>query len=204
MEIEIKIRLPSEEDTKKFEVALGDTPKATEDQDNVFFEGVNKELLSNNRVFRIRVIEKSGKDPVAVVALKGNAILIDGIATVEEEEELIDIMVAKQIIDNPNLIPEAAKSHRLLRKIVEQIPCKDGYMQMGRFKNLRNKYHWNGYVVEIDRTEYLHGTAYEIEIESTEPEKAKQQLTSLLLEHGISFGNSQKNKFENMIYGTLL
>lgn len=44
MEIEIKIRLPTEEDTAKLEQALGGKPFVTEDQDNVFFEGVHKEL----------------------------------------------------------------------------------------------------------------------------------------------------------------
>ncbi|KAF9999962.1 hypothetical protein BGZ79_006446 [Entomortierella chlamydospora] len=204
MEIEIKIRLPTEEDTARLERALGGSPISSEDQDNVFFEGFHKELIKNKLVFRIRIIEKSGKDPVAVVALKGNAVLVDGIAKVEEEEEEIDCKVAKQIIDNPNLILEVAKSHRLLKKIVERVPCKDGYTHMGRFKNVRHKYQWQEYVVEVDRTEYPHGMAYEVEIESTDPENAKARLTTLLQEHGVAHGNSQRNKFENMVFGTLL
>ncbi|KAF8984648.1 hypothetical protein BGZ46_007354 [Entomortierella lignicola] len=192
MEIEIKIRLPTEADTARLEHALGGSPFVSEDQDNVFFEGVNKELIKNKLVFRIRIIEKSGKDRIAVVALKGNAVLVDGISKVEE------------IIENPNLIPEAAKTHRLLKKIVERVPCNDGYTHMGRFKNVRHKYQWQEYVVEVDRTMYPHGTAYEVEIESTNPENAKARLTTLLQEHGISYGNSQRNKFENMLFGTLL
>ncbi|KAG0243008.1 CYTH-like domain-containing protein [Mortierella sp. GBAus27b] len=204
MEIEIKIRLFSEEGTAQLESVLGAKLFATEDQDNVFFEGAHKELIKNQLVFRIRIIEKSGKEPVAVVALKGNAVLIDGIARVEEEEEVIDIDVARSIIESPQLIPEAALSHRLLGKIVERVPCNDGYIQLGRFKNVRHKYQWQGYVVEVDRTTYPHGTAFEVEIESLDPEKAKEQLTSLLQDHGIAYGNSQRNKYENMIDGTLL
>ncbi|KAF8941260.1 hypothetical protein BGZ58_000545 [Dissophora ornata] len=166
MEIEIKIRLPTEEDTAKLEQALGGNPARSEDQDNVFFDGVHKEL--------------SGKGPIAVVALKGNAVLIDGIATVEEEEEEIDIDVAKRIIEDPNLIPGAAKS------------------------NERRKFEWQEYIVEVDRTTYPHGTAYEVEIESADPEKAKARLTSLLQEHDVAYGNSQRNKFENMLLGTLI
>ncbi|ORZ08517.1 CYTH-like domain-containing protein [Lobosporangium transversale] len=203
MEIEIKIRLPSEDATCMLEKTLG-SPIASEDQNNVFFDGVHKELIKSRLVFRIRIIQKSDKVPVAVVALKGNAVLVNGIATVEEEEEPIDIAIARQIIDNPNLIPEAAKSHRLLQKIVERVPCPDGYSHMGRFKNIRHKFQWREYLVEVDRTTYPHGTAYEVEIESTEPEKAKESMTSLLDEHGISYGYSQRNKFENMFYGTLL
>ncbi|KAF9089178.1 hypothetical protein BGX29_012175 [Mortierella sp. GBA35] len=204
MEIEIKIRLSSEENTLKLEQALGGSPTSSEDQDNVFFDGVHKELIANKLVFRIRVIEKSGKDPIAIVALKGNAVLIDGIASVEEEEEPIDIELARRIIENPGLIPEAANSHRLLKKIVDRVPCKDGYTHMGRFKNVRHKYRWQEYLVEIDRTLYPHGTAYEVEIESTDPEKAKARLTALMQENDIPFGNSQRNKFENMLLGTLL
>ncbi|KAF9202446.1 hypothetical protein BGZ49_007406, partial [Haplosporangium sp. Z 27] len=173
MEIEIKIRLSTEADTARLEHALGGSPFVSEDQDNVFFEGVNKELIKNKLVFRIRIIEKSGKDRIAVVALKGNAVLVDGISKVEEEEEVIDIKIAEQIIENPNLIPETAKTHRLLKKIVERVPCNDGYTHMGRFKNVRHKYQWQEYVVEVDRTMYPHGTAYEVEIESTNPENAK-------------------------------
>ncbi|KAG0300916.1 hypothetical protein BGZ97_003021 [Linnemannia gamsii] len=204
MEIEIKIRLASEEHTARLEQALGGSPVSVEDQDNVFFDGVNKELIKNKLVFRIRVIEKSGKEPVAIVALKGNAVLIDGIASVEEEEEAIEIDLARRIIDNPGLIPEAANSHRLLKKIVDRVPCSEGYSHMGRFKNVRHKYRWDEYLVEIDRTSYPHGIAYEVEIESTDPEKAKARLTALLQEHDIPFGNSQQNKFENMLLGTLL
>ncbi|KAF9354001.1 hypothetical protein BGX34_011258 [Mortierella sp. NVP85] len=204
MEIEIKIRLFTEEDTARLEQVLGGEPFASEDQDNVFFEGFYNELIANQLVFRIRLIEKLGKDPIAVVALKGNAVLIDGIARVEEEEEVIDVNTAKAIIENPKLIPEAATSHRLLNTIVERVRCNFGYKHLGRFKNVRHKYHWQGYVVEIDRTTYLHGTAYEVEIESLDPEKAKEQLTTLLQEHHIAYGNSKYNKYENMINGTLL
>ncbi|KAF9287457.1 hypothetical protein BGZ68_001786 [Mortierella alpina] len=203
MEIEIKLRLPSEQDTLKLEEALGGQPSSTENQDNVFFDGVHKELIKNKLVFRIRVIEKSGKEPIAVVALKGNAVLVDGIAHVEEEEEQIDIETARRIINSPNLISEEAKNHRLLHKIVDRVPCMDGYSQMGRFRNVRNKYPWKEYTVEVDRTTYPHGSCYEVEIESTNPAKAKERMTHLLQEHGIAFGNSQRNKFENMIYGTL-
>jgi hypothetical protein len=62
-------------------------------------------------VFRIRTIRKSGKDPIAVVALKGNAVLVNGISRVEEEEQNIDIDIARKIINDPNHIPEAAKSY---------------------------------------------------------------------------------------------
>jgi hypothetical protein len=47
--------------------------------------------------------------------------------------------------------------HRLLNTIVERVPCNFGYKHLGRFKNVRHKYHWQGYVVEIDRTTVRNG-----------------------------------------------
>jgi adenylate cyclase class IV len=44
MEIEIKIRLASEDETSKLEAALGSPMVANEDQDNVFFDGKHREL----------------------------------------------------------------------------------------------------------------------------------------------------------------
>lgn len=52
----------------------------------------------------------------------------------------------------------------------------DGYSQMGRFRNVRNKYPWKEYTVEVDRTTYPHGSCYEVEIESTDPAKAKERM----------------------------
>ncbi|KAF9428571.1 hypothetical protein BGZ94_001918 [Podila epigama] len=199
MEVEIKIRLFSEHDMARLELALASPLIRTEDQDNVFFDGVNRELIAQQLVFRIRVIQTAGSPPKAIVALKGNAVLVDGIAHVEEEEEAIDLDIALQIIENPNFIPEAAQSHRLLKKIVERVPCPEGYTHMGRFRNLRHKYQWEDYVVELDRTMYPHGTAYEAEIESENPELAKQRLVALLEKNDIPFGNSQLNKFEMML-----
>ncbi|KAG0369506.1 hypothetical protein BGZ54_009724 [Gamsiella multidivaricata] len=194
MEIEIKIRLPSEDEAAKLERALGGSPTSIEDQDNVFFDGVGKELIKNQLVFRIRIIEKTGKEPVAVVALKGNAVLINGIAMVEEEEQIIDVDIAMQIIESPNIIPEVAKSHRLLQKIVERVPCPNGYLDMGRFRNVRHKFQWKEYTVEVDRTIYPHGTAYEVEIESTDPDKAKEQLQDRIAPGAWSGSRQQPEK----------
>ncbi|KAF9584947.1 hypothetical protein BGW38_004562 [Lunasporangiospora selenospora] len=204
MEIEVKLRLPTEEDTAKLERSLGCPLHTSEDQENVFYDGANRELIGQGLVFRIRLIQKQDREPIAVVALKGNAVLVDGIASVEEEEEEISLDLAKQIIEDPNHIHIVAQSHHLLRKIVERGSCKGGFIQVGRFRNERHKYRWNEYTVEVDRTTYPHGVAYEVEIESTDPVLAKERITALMHQNGISFGNSQRNKFENMVLGSVL
>ena len=44
----------------------------------------NNISINQQLVFRIRIIQTTGFEPKAVVALKGNAVLVDGIAHVEE------------------------------------------------------------------------------------------------------------------------
>ncbi|KAF9978065.1 hypothetical protein BGZ73_003805 [Actinomortierella ambigua] len=180
MEIEIKIRLASEHHVSALEQALDSPLVAKEDQENIFFEGKHQELIRERLVFRIRLIHRpDGQLPLAIVALKGNAVLVNGIATCEEEEALIDSQLALQVIDNPSIIPDIAKRHALLQKIVDRVQCTEGYVVMGRFRNVRHKYAWHGYKVEVDRTTYPHGTAYEVEIEAGSKEEADQAKAKL-------------------------
>ncbi|KAF9168646.1 hypothetical protein DFQ26_004282 [Actinomortierella ambigua] len=213
MEIEIKIRLASEQHVSALEQALNCPLLAKEDQENVFFEGKHQELyatqvIRQRLVFRIRLVHRSdGQSPLAIVALKGNAVLVNGIATCEEEEAPIDSQLALQVIEDPSTIPEVAKGHALLQKIVDRVQCPEGYVVMGRFRNVRHKYAWHGYKVEVDRTTYPHGTAFEIEIEADskeEAEQAKTKLTSLLDDRDITYSFSQRNKFDNMRFATLI
>ncbi|KAG0230496.1 hypothetical protein BGW42_000917 [Actinomortierella wolfii] len=191
MEIEIKIRLRSEDHVSALEQALNTPLLTSEDQENIFFEGKNKELIRQRLVFRIRLVHsQQGGPPLAILALKGNAVLVNGVATCEEEEEPIDCQTALKMIYDPSLIPEIAKGanrlhsdemarHTLLQKIVDRVPCPDGYVVMGRFRNVRHKYSWQGYKVEVDRTTYSHGTAFEIEIETGSKEEADEAKAKL-------------------------
>ncbi|KAG0235167.1 hypothetical protein BGW41_000918 [Actinomortierella wolfii] len=180
MEIEIKIRLKSEDHVSALEQALNTPLLTSEDQENIFFEGKNKELIRQRLVFRIRLVHgQQGGPPLAILALKGNAVLVNGVATCEEEEEPIDCQTALKMIYDPSLIPEIAKGHTLLQKIIDRVPCPDGYVVMGRFRNVRHKYSWQGYKVEVDRTTYSHGTAFEIEIETGSKEEADEAKAKL-------------------------
>jgi hypothetical protein len=60
--------------------------------------------IKNKLVFRIRVIEKSGKEPVAIVALKGNAVLVDGIAHVEEVSHYFFYLTLAHGRSNPTIV----------------------------------------------------------------------------------------------------
>ncbi|KAJ0752038.1 putative triphosphatase [Helianthus annuus] len=70
-----------------------------------------------------------------------------------------------------------------------------GLVCLGGFKNLRNVYEWKGLVIEVDETSFEFGTLYEIECESSEPEKAKELIEEFLKENGVGYSDSVASKF---------
>lgn len=85
----------------------------------------------------------------------------------------------------------------IIKRVKEEygIGEKNGLVVLGGFKNLRAVYDWNGLKLELDETQYDFGTCYEIECETSEPEKAKNLLEELLKTNGIQYSYSKTNKF---------
>lgn len=70
-----------------------------------------------------------------------------------------------------------------------------GLLCLGGFRNVRGVYEWKGLKLELDESEYSFGTCYEIECESSEPEKARDLLEGLLRSNGIEYKYSDVSKF---------
>lgn len=70
-----------------------------------------------------------------------------------------------------------------------------GYVCLGGFKNVRGVYEWKGLKLEVDETLFDFGTLYEIECESSEPDKAKEMIEELLNHNGIPYSCSIMSKF---------
>ena len=68
-------------------------------------------------------------------------------------------------------------------------------MCLGGFRNIRVVYAWNGLNLELDETCFDFGTNFEIECESSEPQRAKKLIEGFLEENRISFSNSMSSKF---------
>lgn len=70
-----------------------------------------------------------------------------------------------------------------------------GFVCLGGFRNVRGVYEWKGLKIEVDESNYDFGTCYEVECESSNPEKDKKILEKLLEENGIRFQYSEVSKF---------
>ncbi|KAL2620166.1 hypothetical protein R1flu_000371 [Riccia fluitans] len=189
MEVEVKLKLPGPEAHEKVASALGAFHEVTHMQENVFFDGVNKELSSKRAVLRLRFYNSDEK---CVVTFKGNAVIVDGISRGEELEEDIDISLGRACVAEPWRL--ATTSSTLLNKVVSDFGCKD-FVCLGGFRNVRNVFNWEGLKIELDETRYDFGTTYEVECESTDPERVRQVLGVFLKSQGIDYIYSTKSKF---------
>lgn len=83
-----------------------------------------------------------------------------------------------------------------MRRVKEEYGIGEkGLVCLGGFRNVRAVYEWSGLKLELDETHYDFGMNYEIECESSDPEKAKDLLEEFLKIHGIEYSYSNVSKF---------
>ncbi|KAG1656327.1 hypothetical protein FOA52_006659 [Chlamydomonas sp. UWO 241] len=198
MEVEVKIRLPDRTAYDKIAAVLAPGLVVTHEQENFFFDSSAKQLEAQRAVLRLRFYDVDRK---AVVTVKGKQILEGGIGRATEvEEPLVDAAGARRFLDTPtDLLSECPLLVSLNAKL-----CLSDLVCMGGFRNRRQEYAWEGFTLELDETYFEHGTLYEIEVETDQPEVARDRLEKLLSSHGISYSYSPVSKFANFINKSLL
>ncbi|GAQ78699.1 hypothetical protein KFL_000170450 [Klebsormidium nitens] len=198
MEVEVKLRLPSAEAHAKIAKLLEPNHEVTHLQENVFFDGANEELSANRAILRFRFFNGDDK---CIITVKKKTILTDGVGRSEELEEEIEPALARACVVEPSKVLTAGSP--LLNQMVSEYKCT-GFKCLGGFKNVRHVYHWNDHKIELDETQYDHGTVYELECESTEPDRLKALLEEFLSAHGIAYAYSTSTKFANFKNRTLI
>lgn len=198
MEVEIKIRLPDRAAYDKVAAALqplGCT--ASHAQDNYFFDGPNRELNSRRVVLRLRTYNGDQK---ATITLKGKQVLENGIGRASEVEEDVDPGAAKGFLADPTAMIAAVP---LIRTTAEKFGVVS-LVCLGGFHNQRDCFPWEGHTLELDETRFEHGTLYEIECETEQPEALRAKLEAFLTSLGVQYSYSQTSKFANFINKSLL
>ena len=198
MEVEVKLRLPDSASHQKLSSLLSPFHSQTLIQHNIFFDGADSELTSQNAVLRLRLV---GADDSlrCFLTLKSRPTIADGISRAEELEEPYDAAAGRACAAEPWRLLAAARDgssseSEILRRVRDA--CGD-LVCLGGFRNVRSVYDWrDGLRVELDESIYEFGTSYEIECESSEPEKAKAALENLLESNGIRFSYSKLSKFQ--------
>ncbi|XP_027067966.1 triphosphate tunnel metalloenzyme 3-like [Coffea arabica] len=200
MEVEVKLRLPDSAAHRKVLSLLSPFHTKTHHQRNSFYDGAAGELSSRRAVLRLRFYENS--QPLkCFICLKAKAVIVDGVSRVEEDEEEVDFEVGLQCLEDATKLVDV--DSRVARRAREEFGVKAGFVGLGGFRNVRNVYEWNGVKLEVDETVYDFGTCYEIECESSEPEKVKGMIEEFLKENEIEYSYSQVSKFATFRSGKL-
>ncbi|PON90051.1 CYTH-like domain containing protein [Trema orientale] len=195
MEVEVKLRLPDSSTHQRLSDLLSPFHTDTFFQENVFFDGANAELSSNLAVLRLRFYDDSSR---CVLSLKAKPVISDGVSRVEEQEEPFDPALGRACVAEPWRLL-AVDSSEILKRVREEFGVVggggDGLVCLGGFRNVRAVYDWEGLKLELDETRYDFGTNYELECESSNPERDKQLLEHFLGKNGIPFSYSDVSKF---------
>lgn len=216
MEVEVKLRLPNKAAHDAVAAALvasGNKHIATHEQENFFLDGPSKELSSRMAVLRIRFYDV---DKRALVTLKGKQKLVDGVGRgTEVEFDFPDAKAARKFVQGAGegvffpghsssaFLTEAPQDNQVLKSLREDYAATE-LVCIGGFRNVRKEFAFEGHTLELDETRFGHGTVFEIEVESADPEPLKAKLEAFLKENGIEFEYSATTKFANYINKTLL
>lgn len=194
----MKLTLSSRDAYEKLLVSLESQAekKAIHAQENFFFDGAHQELSREKVIVRIRFHHYPDR---CVLAIKGQAVIVNGVSCCSEEEEEIDATLGRSIVSEPSKL--LSSSIALAKKVESVYGCSE-LVRVGRFKNKRSVFAWQCLTLEVDETRFDFGTAYELECETATPEVTRQRLETFLKEHNISFKYSAISKFKRMLKGT--
>lgn len=203
MEVEVKLRLADAENHRLLKTLLSSFHTKTLHQRNLFFDTADSALASRRAVLRIRFFEH---DAVlhCVLSLKAKPVLVNGVSRVEEYEEELDPEIGRECVENPSKLGSLRESTILGRCREEYgVVAEMGFVGLGGFENVREVYDWRGLKVEVDETKYEFGVCYEVECESEEPERAKEELEGFFKEKGVEYSYSEMSKFATFRAGKL-
>eukprot|EP00882_Tetradesmus_deserticola_P014604 GHRQ01015534.1.p1 GENE.GHRQ01015534.1~~GHRQ01015534.1.p1 ORF type:complete len:262 (+),score=144.30 GHRQ01015534.1:295-1080(+) len=199
MEVEVKLRLPGPEAHQQLAQLLAPGLVATHQQENYFFDGPGRELGSTRVVLRLRLYDGDKK---ALLTLKGEQVLVDGIGRASEVEEVLpDAAAARRYLQQPSEL--LALPSDIMKGLAQRYGLAE-LVGLGGFSNSRQEAAWRGFTLELDATTYPWGCVYELEAETDKPEELRSQLEELLQSHGIQYSYSTTSKFANFINKTLV
>ncbi|GKV07578.1 hypothetical protein SLEP1_g19331 [Rubroshorea leprosula] len=191
MEVEVKLRLPNSDSHQKLSNLLSPFHLKTFVQENFFFDTPHSTLAFAYSALRLRFYNL---DSHSVLSLKSKPKLSQGISRVQELEEPISPEVARSFVANPRELLGLTTPSVIMKRVREEFGV-DELVCLGGFRNVRGVYDWKGLKLELDETIYEFGVSYEIECETTEPERDRRLIEGLLEENGIVYKYSDVNKF---------
>ncbi|KAL0299306.1 UNVERIFIED_CONTAM: Triphosphate tunnel metalloenzyme 3 [Sesamum radiatum] len=191
MEVEVKFRLPNKSSHQKLLSVLSPFYITTRYQHNEFLDGSAYELSSQQAVLLLRLYEQTSI-PECIVCLKAKPVLANGVSYIEMEYEDLDPAIFKACLDDPQRLMQV--DLRVVRRVEEEFGVKR-FVGLGGFRNVRKVHKWKGVKLDVDEAKYEFGEMYEVECETSEPERVKKMLEEFFKENGIDYSYSVMSKF---------
>ena len=191
MEQELKLALDCSNDLERLLAALP-TPRTVIRQSNHYLVCVDRRTTAAGVMVRLRT-EERGDERSACVTLKRRVRASDGVFLSWELEEPIDYGAALSIIEGQLSLMDV--DHRAVRWLSEELHV-NALRHQGRLLNLRHVIDFDGYVLEVDRSEFPDGSIdVEIEVETDDPQGAKQTVCRLTQREGIAVSEQHVGKY---------
>ncbi|KAL0401176.1 UNVERIFIED_CONTAM: Triphosphate tunnel metalloenzyme 3 [Sesamum latifolium] len=191
MEVEVKFRLPNKSFYQKLLSVLAPFYITTRYQHNEFVDCSAYELSSQRAVLLLRLYEQTSI-PECIVCLKAEPLLANGVSCIEMEYEDLDPAIFKACLDDPQKLMQV--DLRVVRRVKEEFRVKR-FVGLGGFRNVRNVHKWKGVKLDVDEAKYEFGEMYEVECETSEPERVKKMIEEFFTENGIHYSYSVMSKF---------
>ncbi len=191
MEQELKLALKRPTDLARLLRALPE-PRAVIRQSNHYMVCHENRTDAAGVMVRLR-IEDRGEDTTACLTLKRRVRAQDGVFLSWELEEDMPMEHARAVLDEGRELMEV--DHRGTRWLAQELKVRSLDRQ-GSLLNLRQVVCLEGYVLEIDQSEFPDGSVdVEIEVETEDPEGARRVVSTLAKGEDIELFEQTRGKY---------
>jgi uncharacterized protein YjbK len=191
MEQELKLALARPADLGRLLGALPE-PRAVIRQFNHYMVCPEKRTSEAKVMVRLRV-EERGDVTTACLTLKRRVRAQDGVFLSWELEEAMAMEQARAVLDGHRDLMEV--DHEGTRWLAQELNVRSLDRQ-GSLTNVRHVVDFEGYVLEVDRSEFPDGSVdVEIEVETDDPAGARIAVVSLTTDEGIALFEQTLGKY---------
>jgi len=194
MEKELKYKILNEDDYRDVFKTLKKKSRFTVSiQENHYYDTEDMLLLMNNSILRGRIEQEK-----VLVTFKKQKDVNDGYFVSEENEEICDLGTFQKVLTGEKYILDILGSE--CRKKIENIIGNSKLILIGKSETERKTFYCKKMKFELDKTNFGKGFIdYEIEVESFNEKKARNELNALFRELRIEYQIQKKTKYQRFL-----
>lgn len=197
-ETELKYYLSSK-DFRFLKKHLARFPHDTQIQTNYYFD--SKTLILKRQKIGLRIRISLPKKPIVTLKFpKKNRNKLSALKVRHEYEESISPLEAKAVLRGATNICELNVTPIRELQVKTENENLNKIIKLGSIKTERTTYHYsNGMILELDKFTFFGKTFYELEVETSQPQKADKQIRELFRGLKIQYRPEEKSKLARFL-----